>query len=257
MKPFLSTQAFGLPPRAAVIAFLLVAVLVGLVSNAPVGQFDGYHRLADARPLLGIPNFWNVASNLPFLVVSLMGLALLRRRPPGASPAWATLFGATALVSFGSAYYHLDPRDATLVWDRLPMGLAFMGLLAAIIVEHSDERRKRAAQRLLLPMLALSIGAVYWWRFTGDLSLWIWIQLAPTLATALAVALLPAQYTHRRYYLYALACYAAAKGFELGDHQFLQWSGGLLSGHSLKHLAAAAAVAWLYAMLKKRQSLTR
>ncbi|HEX2197675.1 MAG TPA: ceramidase domain-containing protein, partial [Burkholderiales bacterium] len=209
----------------------------------------GYHHLADQRTLLGIPHFWNVASNLPFLIIGALGLALLRRRPAGASLAWAVTFGGTALVCFGSAYYHLDPSDATLVWDRLPIGVAFMGLFAALIGEHS----RIDGNRLLLPLIVLSSGAVYWWRFTGDLSLWVWVQLAPMLATIL-VLFLPGRYSHRRYLAYALGWYVLAKALELRDAQVMAWTGGALSGHSLKHLAAAAGVLCLYAMLRMRSA---
>jgi hypothetical protein len=235
----------------AIIAAALLLLLGGLLTQAPIAQFPDYHDLADQRLLLGIPHFWNVASNLPFLVVGAMGLALLRRRPAGASPAWAALFGGTALVFFGSAYYHLDPRDATLVWDRLPIGVAFMGFFAALIAEHS----RIDARRILVPLILVSIGAVFWWRFTGDLSIWVWVQLAPMLAIVLALSLLPGRYTHRRYMAYALVLYAAAKLFELGDRQLMAWSAGALSGHSLKHLAAAAGVLCFYAMLKKRSAI--
>ncbi|MGH8668106.1 MAG: DUF6962 family protein [Burkholderiales bacterium] len=236
----------------ALIALALLVLTIALLAQAPIAQFADFHALADQRTLAGVPNFWNVASNLPFLVVGWMGLDVLRRRPPGASPAWAALFWGTLLVFFGSSYYHLAPDDATLVWDRLPIGIGFMGFFVALLCEHAGQRGQRVARRLLFPLIAFSIGSVYWWRFTGDLSLYVWVQLAPMLAVVLALALLPAQYSHRRYFAYALGCYAAAKLFELGDHQLLQWTGGMLSGHTLKHLAAAAGVYCIYAMLKKR-----
>jgi hypothetical protein len=235
----------------AVIAAAVGLLLVALLTQAPIAQFADYHELADGRTLLGIPHFWNVASNLPFLVAGAMGLAVLRRRPAGASLAWAALFGGAVLVCLGSTYYHLDPRDATLVWDRLPIGVAFMGFFAALVAEHS----RINADRILLPLVLFSIGAVGWWRFTGDLSLWIWVQLAPMLAIVLALCFLPGQYTHRRYMAYALAFYALSKVFELGDRQVMEWSSGALSGHSLKHLAAATGVLCFYAMLKKRSAI--
>ena len=73
-------------------------LLAALLLQAPIAQFPGYHDLADQRPLLGIPHFWNIASNLPFLLVGAAGLALLRRRPAGASP--DALSAATACRGF-------------------------------------------------------------------------------------------------------------------------------------------------------------
>jgi hypothetical protein len=231
---------------AAASGLLLVALLV----QAPIAQFAGYHDLSDQRSLLGVPHFWNVATNVPFLLVGVMGLDLLRRRPAGASAAWAAVFAGTALVFFGSSYYHLRPSDATLVWDRLPIGVAFMGFFAALIQEHG----KVNGDRLLAPLVLFSVGAVYWWRFTGDLSLWVWVQLAPMLVAGL-VFFVPARYSHRHYLLYALACYALAKLAELGDRAVLAWSSGLLSGHSLKHLLAAAGVLCFYLMLRRRKAI--
>jgi hypothetical protein len=247
------TPAIPRPTQRAELAVVasLIALLVALLALAPIAQPAAYHDLADQRRLLGIPHFWNVATNLPFLAIGLMGLALVRRRRPDAAAAWTAVFGGTALVALGSTYYHLAPSDATLVWDRIPIGIAFMGFLVVLLAEHTAPNRERA----LWPLAAFAIGAVFWWRFTGDLAPWVWVQLGPMLAVVLVLALLPARYTHRRYLAYALACYAAAKLFELGDGALHEWTGGLVSGHPLKHLAAAAGVACLYTMLKKRRAL--
>ena len=235
----------------------LLAVLLALLffGAAPILQPAGYHDLADQRSMLGIGHFWNVVSNLPFLVVGLMGLALLRRKPEEAAAAWATLFGGTVLVAFGSSWYHSHPDDATLIWDRVPIGIAFMGFFSALLVEHLEGAARRMAHRLLAPLVILSLAAIWWWHASGDLSLWVWVQAAPMLAVVLVLALLPGRYTHRRYLAYALACYAAAKLFELGDLQLMHWSAGLMSGHALKHFAAAAGVWCLYLMLRERAAI--
>lgn len=254
MKPGLSARLPGLPGRLGFVVAVAAALLSVLVLKAPIPQFEDYHHLADSRTLLGIPHFWNVASNVPFLLIGLKGLALLRRHPPGASVAWTALFAASALVFFGSGYYHLNPQDASLVWDRLPIGVAFMGFFVALLAEHAVGEGKRMAQRALLPLIAFSVASIYWWRATGDLSLWVWVQIAPMVSLVLLLWLLPGQYTHRRYLAYALGCYLLAKAFELGDYELLDWSGGALSGHTLKHLAAAAGVYCFYGMLAKRAS---
>ena len=241
--------------REALVLFV-VAGLAPLLffGAAPIPQPAGYHDLADQRALLGIAHFWNVVSNLPFLVIGLMGLDLLRRKPEEAAAAWAAVFGGTVLAAFGSAWYHSDPNDATLVWDRVPIGIAFMGFLSALLVEHLEGRSREVSRGLLVPLIVLSAATIWWWRASGDLSLWVWVQAAPMLAVVLVLALLPGRYTHRRYLGYALACYAAAKLFELGDLQVMDWTGGLVSGHVLKHVAAAAGVWCFYVMLRERKS---
>ena len=242
--------------REYLVLFVLAALAPLLYFGAaPILQPAAYHDLADQRSILGIGHFWNVVSNLPFLVVGLMGLDLLRRKPEEAGAGWAALFGGNVLVAFGSAWYHSNPNDATLIWDRLPIGIAFMGFFTALLVEHLEGTARELARRLLAPLIAVSAAAIWWWHESGDLSLWVWVQAAPMLAVVLVLALLPGRYTHRRYLAYALACYAAAKFFELGDLQLMQWTGGLMSGHTLKHVAAAAGVWCFYVMLRERKSL--
>jgi hypothetical protein len=238
---------------------LVLVVLTALApllffGAAPILQPAAYNDLADQRALLGIGHFWNVVSNLPFLVVGLMGLDLLRRKREEAATAWAALFGGSVLVAFGSAWYHSHPNDATLIWDRLPIGIAFMGFFTALLVEHLEGAAREVAKWLLAPLIVLSAAAIWWWHRSGDLSLWVWVQAAPMLAVVLVLALLPGRYTHRRYLAYALAWYAVAKLLELGDLQLMQWSGGLMSGHALKHVAAAAGGWCFYVMLRERRS---
>ena len=240
--------------RREYLVLIVVAALAPLLffAAAPILQPAVYHDLADQRALLGIGHFWNVVSNLPFLVVGLMGLDLLRRKPEEAAAGWAALFGGNVLVAFGSAWYHHNPNDATLIWDRLPIGVAFMGFFTALLVEHLEGTAREVAKWLLAPLIVLSGAAIWWWHSSGDLSLWVWVQAAPMLAVVLVLALLPGRYTHRRYLAYALAWYAVAKLLELGDLQLMQWSGGLMSGHALKHVAAAAGAWCFYVMLRER-----
>lgn len=243
--------------RRELLLLVILAALLPILffGFGPIAQPAGYHDLADQRPILGIGHFWNVLTNLPFLVIGVVGLQLLGSKREEAGVAWATLFAGTALVALGSSWYHSDPNNMTLVWDRAPIGIAFMGFFTALLIEHLNGAAYRVAQRLLMPLLAFSAAAIWWWYETGDLSLWVWVQAAPMLAVVLALALLPGRYTHRRYLAYALACYAAAKLLEVADMQVMQWTGGLMSGHALKHLAAAAGVWCFYIMLRRRSVL--
>ena len=236
----------------ALLAALLPLVFFGF---APIPQLATYHDLADQRTILGIPHFWNVVSNLPFALIGAMGLALVLRKKEEARAAWAVVFGASVLVAFGSSWYHSNPGDATLVWDRIPIGIAFMGFLSALLVEHLDGAPRRISRQLLWPLALFSAYTVAWWSMSGDLSLWIWVQLAPMLGVVLVLLLLPGRYTHRRYLAYAFACYAAAKLFEFSDAALMQWTGGLVSGHVAKHLLAAAGVWCFYVMLRDRRAI--
>src|SRR5689334_13768451 len=101
---------------------MLVPLAILFIAASPIAQSGRYHAFADTRSLFAIPNFWNVASNLPFLVIGIGGLRLcLRPGTQGARGSWSAFFAATALVACGSGYYHWMPGDASLAWDRLPM----------------------------------------------------------------------------------------------------------------------------------------
>jgi hypothetical protein len=220
---------------------LMAASLAALWLIPPIPQDQAYHQFADQRALAGIPNVWNVASNLPFALVGAVGLWQFHR-----DPATVVLFGGIFLTAFGSAYYHWAPSDATLFWDRLPMALAFSAVLAAAVEERIDPR---AGRLLLLPLVALGVASLMVWRATGDLRLYAWVQFFPVLALPVMFVLLPTRYTGTGYWIAAAGWYALAKIFEYADDRIYAL-GQLVSGHTLKHLAAAAAC---YAMLRYYQ----
>src|SRR6266508_310985 len=128
---------------------LMVASLAGVLLLPPIPQDQSYHQFADQRSWLGMPNVWNVSSNLPFIAVGAVGLWQFRD-----DPATVVLFLGIFLTGFGSAYYHWNPNDGTLIWDRLPITLAFMAILASIIHERVSAR---AGGILLCPLLEPAI----------------------------------------------------------------------------------------------------
>jgi hypothetical protein len=206
--------------------------LAALPLLPPISQDQTYHDFADARSLLGIPNFWNVVSNLPFIAVGAVGLARCR-----GDAATIVIFVGIFLTGFGSFYYHWSPSDDTLFWDRLPMALAFMAILAGVIKERVSAR---AGAILLWPLLAVGVSSLLLWRWSGDLRLYGWVQFFPCLALPLMFLLLPPTYTGTHYWIAAAALYALAKLFEYFDAAIFSL-GYVVSGHTLKHLAAAAA----------------
>jgi di/tricarboxylate transporter len=121
--------------RVLALLALMAASLVGLLLLGPITQDQSYHEFADQRTVFGMPNFWNVVSNLPFAVIGAVGLWQFRR-----DPAIDMLFLGILLTGFGSSYYHLDPNDRTLFWDRLPMAMSFMAILAISIEERVDAK---------------------------------------------------------------------------------------------------------------------
>jgi hypothetical protein len=237
---------------------LLAAISLALLGLAfavdPIPQDLTYHRFADTRAVFGIPNFLNVASNAAFLLVGIAGIALCGRMGvEGAKLSWTILFLGGAIVSAGSAYYHWAPSNASLVWDRLPMTVGFMGLFVALLAEHISAKLERL---LLAPALLTGAFSVAWWHYTDDLRLYAWVQFMPLVVVVLLVALVPGRYTHRRYLVYGLACYLLAKVAEALDGPIHELTQHAVSGHTAKHLLAALALFYVYLMLRKRTVLS-
>jgi Ceramidase len=230
--------------RIWIVLGLMVASLGGLFLVPPIPQDPAYHEFADQRALLGMPNFWNVVSNSPFVVIGAVGLWQFRR-----APATVALFLGILLTGFGSSYYHLDPNDRTLFWDRLPMAIGFMAILAITIEERVDAK---TGALLLWPLLAIGVFSLLLWRWTGDLRLYVWVQFFPCVALPLMFLLLPPKFSGTFYWLVAAALYALAKLFEFYDGAIYS-VGAIVSGHTLKHLAAAAACVSILLYFRKRR----
>jgi hypothetical protein len=231
--------------RGPVLVFLglTAASLAALLLLPPILQDQSYHSFADERTLFGIPNFWNVVSNLPFIAVGAVGLRQFYR-----DPATLALFLGIFLTGFGSSYYHWNPNNDTLFWDRLPMTLCFMAILAIVVEERVNARFGAA---LLWPLLATGILSLILWRWTGDLRLYGWVQFFPGVALPLLFLLFPSRYTGTFYWLVIVLLYAVAKLFELADH--VVYRSFILSGHTLKHLFGALACFAILRYFQKRQ----
>lgn len=244
---------------ASAAAIALVAVLA-----PPTAQPEEYHAFVDQRALWGIPNFLNVVSNAAFLVVGVVGLQFVLRgtwpngnrafQDPAERWAWGALFAATALTCCGSWYYHLAPDSPRLAWDRLPMAIGFMAIVAAVVCEHISAR---AGRRLLLPLCVLGAASVWYWRWSAahgfeNLNPYAAVQFGSALLILLMLVLFPSRYTRSRDFFGALGLYALAKVAEHFDGAIFTATGNIVSGHTVKHLLAAVAIYWLLRMLRLR-----
>jgi hypothetical protein len=232
---------------------LPLAIVIGLGSaflvHGPIVQPLAYHDFADRSSLVGLPHATDVLSNIGFALVGLWGFVRLRpQRDHAAVPVgWygyrLFLLGLT-LTGAGSWFYHLAPDDVRLVWDRLPIALACVGLLAAVRAETQpvEDPQSEAAVFALA-----AVVSVAWWHFTGlhgtgDLRPYLLLQILPLLLIPIWQSIEPAPMRDRVAFGIALLVYVAAKVAETQDHQILELT-GWISGHTLKHLLATLAAA--------------
>ena len=117
-------------------------------------------------------------SNLPFLIVGLFGILRLKKMDR-LNMQFLTFFIGVCFVSIGSGYYHLNPNNDTLIWDRLPMTIVFTSLISIVISEFIDDKKGKL---LLLPFLILGIASIVYWVKMGDLRLYVLVQFYPILA---------------------------------------------------------------------------
>ena len=240
-------------------------VIIAVLFVPRISQAQSYHLFADQRTFLGIPHFLDVTSNVGFLVVGLWGLLFVLRERPEERAAFFVgterwpyffFFLGVLLTAFGSAYYHWAPNNARLLWDRLPMAMGFMGLLAAVLGERISPP---LSNRTLGPLVGAGMGSVLYWRWTDlagrdDLRVYGLVQFG-SLALVLALCVLrPSRYTRGTDMFAVVGFYALAKIFEALDKRIFSL-GEMVSGHTLKHLAAAVACYLVLHMLKLRKPL--
>lgn len=239
-------------PSVKVFGLLLLTVVLGAftLELPPIPQPSEYHRFADQRSFLGLPNFLDTVSNALFVLVGLAGLRFLlgssARRvfiEPRESLPYVLFFVAIILVGFGSGVYHLAPDNERLVWDRAAIALALMAWFSAILCE----RASLVVGLRLLPLLVVAgLGSVAYWgaseaRSAGDLRFYGLMQGLPMLLIPLLLILYPSRYSNDRDIVIVIGLYVLALLFDVSDRLIFGLTGGLISGHTAKHLVAALA----------------
>lgn len=237
--------------------FTVLCVVAAFVLPA-VPQPLEYHDFADQRTIFGMDHFLNVVSNIGFVIAGMAGLVVVARRQTVFAAdcerwPYAVLFVGVLLTGVGSAYYHLAPDNETLFWDRLPMTVAFMALVSSQIV---DRINVRLGLLLLVPMLLLGAASVIYWRATermgvGNVLPYAILQGYAVFVLLLLAALHPSRYTRGQDLYLVFGWYILSKVLESLDAQVLAL-GQIVSGHTLKHLAAAAAGGVVCCMLAHR-----
>ena len=239
---------------------ILITAVISLLNISAMPQDPAYHHFVDDRSLLNIPNFNNVLSNLPFLLVGSLGLYFIiikqqLRLLTEIRYIYISFFTSLCLLPFGSAYYHLFPDNSTLLWDRLPMSIAFMSLLCIVMSEFISIK---LGNLFFIPLVLIGITSVVYWHFTeqagkGDLRLYVMTQFIPMLLIPVILIFYRGRFSHRNGYWLLLGGYFLAKLCEHFDAEIYTLTQQIISGHTLKHLVAAAAIFMLLKAFYERQ----
>ncbi|MBC3832192.1 hypothetical protein H8K33_11770 [Undibacterium amnicola] len=238
-------------------AVVVLVCAISMLMYGVIPQYDAYHVFADSKTYLGIPNAMDVLSNIAFGLTGLMGLiglslAWILGRRWGAQVtadrwqprdiAYLVFVVSIFATSFGSGFYHWAPDDARLFWDRLPIACACASLLAAVRIEAMNVRRFSVAAANVLVLLLFALISVLWWKNTGDLRLYLVLQLLAIVLIPLWQMTYPTMRQTRWVFAIAIGMYVSAKVAEILDVAILSHT-GFISGHTIKHLLASGAAA--------------
>ncbi len=135
------------------------------------------------------------------------------------------------------------------------MTIVFMAIVAAMIAERVQ---LKLGLTLLPILLLIGIASVWQWynselHGVGDLRFYGAVQAYATIIL-LVILLFPARYTRGYDLAIIVVFYALAKALEMLDKPIFA-VGHFVSGHTLKHLAAAFGGYWLLRMLWMRRPI--
>jgi hypothetical protein len=245
--------------------WLIIAAVVALygllrLSLGPLPQDPSFHLFADTRTCLSIiPRAGDVLTNLAILAAGLFGLALRARMTisPEERTAVNVLIAASILTAFGSAFYHWAPTNETLVWDRLPLAVILMSVFALVL---ADRVHPLLARHAIWPLTALGIVSVIVWGVLesmgkGDLLLYLVVRVGTVLAIVMLLILRQPRHTETRWLVMAVLCEIIMATFERLDHEVFRLTGGVASGHNLKHVMVGVALGCVFWWLRVRRVL--
>jgi Ca2+/Na+ antiporter len=234
-----------------ILVAISIVAIVTIFFIKPIPQSQEYHLFADRLTFFSIPNFWNVISNLPFLIIGGFGIVsvLNSQKINLLKLSFIWFFLGIILTGFGSAYYHYNPNDETLVWDRLPMTISFMSFLSIIISEFINIE---FGEKVLYPFLIIGISSIVYWIYLKDLRPYVLIQFLPISMIPIILFLSKNNLKLKKYFWMILVAYIIAKFLESYDLFIYTTTYKIISGHTLKHFAAAIAPFIFYKFVKEK-----
>jgi len=239
------------PKVAVVVALIALVAIIAVFLALPqaIPQDPCYHRFVDKRPFCEIPNGWNVISNIPFLIVGIVTLMSLKRiRMTGNAITTFAFAAGLIFTTFGSGAYHWHPADATLFWDRIGIVISVMALVALLVEEYAGGY----AIVTLITAEIIGIGSLLWWYAGNDLRLYGVVQFFPALLIVVLPMFFRPRHSAHGLLTLVIAFYAIAKLFETYDGEIYRQL-YFVSGHALKHFAAALSTAAVWLWMMRRQ----
>jgi hypothetical protein len=241
--------------KDVIVPLLALLCIIGMSMHSPMAQDLYYHNFADRRTILGIPNFLNVITNVPFLIIGVAGLRVVSiARETKLKRISSLLFFGFVLLTFGSGYYHLYPNNETLVCDRIPIVIIFMSFFAIIIYDCLN-RYKGYAAFIILNIIGI-LSVVYWilseHKGYGDLRWYGLVQFFPIIAIPLLLFLYKTPFNYSKEVIPIFVFFGLAKFAEHFDKEIYQCLFNTISGHSLKHVFVAIAGYELVSLIARR-----
>lgn len=235
--------------KTLAIALVTAALLFAFRNRLHFDPASYSAGFADTETRFGVSNFRNVATNLGFFFLGVFGVLRRERLPAEYRNLGLGFSLAVAGTAFGSSYFHLAPSPATLFWDQLPMSVAFATFVGVVVADRADARVGRALGYALSVLGPLSVANIYFG--TGATEFYLALQFGSLLFAILVLAIVGGGKLRTPYVGAGLVAYILAKVFENRDAAIYASLG--FSGHSLKHLAATAAIAALLLGMQTRR----
>ena len=239
-----------------ILAATFFIAVIALIIKGPIPQEPAYHNFADKCNILGIPNFMNVITNLPFLFIGIAGITVTSKASQSEKRLKIisiTLFIGFILLFFGSSYYHYQPSHFSLIFDRIPILVIIMSLLSIFIYDYFGAS---AGKKYFYFLNLMGVASIIYWYHTellgnGDLRLYILLQFYPLVSIPLILWLYKAPYNYTGEVICIFIAYAIARITEGLDKEIFSLT-GFISGHSLKHIFMAVAGGFIVLMTKNR-----
>jgi hypothetical protein len=224
--------------------------------SGPITQNLAYHHFADQRILCGVPHPGDVLSNLGFVLVGIIVFWQARKQPALYEfQQFVFIFFCLSCVALGlgSAYYHWNPNNTTLIWDRMTMVFGFSAIFMDTLWRYRVLSLNMVASKFSICFF-IFCGSVIYWQYSNHLEPYVLVQFF-TLLLILVLAGLNYKNTSGKHIFYFVGVYAIAKVLEYYDLRVWILLHEIISGHTLKHLAYALALYFYGIYMKQGEAI--